>query len=306
MTMHTNTNEQVHRARDVRIESEIARRGIKLHRHGKELIGPCPRCGGNDQFGVSITKQVFNCRGCGAKGDVIDLVMHLDGVDFIRAVATLTGGRDDSVAEITRQFQRRNNGEDEQRNLNAANEIWRTTQPLGPEAISYFNRRGININDVPDRGGLRFDRRHQCIVGRFTGALDNMPRGIWRRSLSGDKPKALGPMVGCVIRLWPDEEVERRLVIGEGVETVLAAATLIRHRGTLLQPAWAACSANNMENFPVLAGIETLTLLVDNDANGKGQKAAAACAARWAAAGRTVIQLTPKKPDTDFNDVVLS
>jgi hypothetical protein len=60
------------------------------------------------------------------------------------------------------------------------------------------------------------------------------------------------------------------------------------------------------ENLPVLAGIETLTLLVDNDANGRGQEAAAKCAARWAAAGRTVIRLTPKKPDTDFNDLVIS
>jgi phage/plasmid primase-like uncharacterized protein len=253
--MKLHTQEQVHHARDVRIESEVARRGgLELKRRGKELIGPCPRCGGDDRFGVNITKQVFNCRGCGAKGDVIDLVMHLDGSDFKPAVETLTGKRDeprhDSAAEITRQFRRRDNGEDQRHNLDLANEIWQATQPLSPEAITYFNRRGIDIDMVPEHGGLRFHQRHQCIVGRFTTATGNQPRGIWRRPLpSGDKPKALGPMAGCVIRLWPDEEVERRLVIGEGVETVLAAATLIRHRGTLLQPTWAACSANNMKTF---------------------------------------------------------
>jgi putative DNA primase/helicase len=111
-------------------------------------------------------------------------------------------------------------------------------------------------------------------------------------------------MAGCVIRLWPDEAVELGLVLGEGVETTLAAATLIRHRCTLLQPAWAACSAGSMESFPVLAGIEALTLLVDNDANGRGQEAAAICCARWTAAGREVVRLTPKKPGNDFNDLV--
>jgi hypothetical protein len=33
--------------------------------------------------------------------------------------------------------------------------------------------------------------------------------------------------VGCVIRLWPDDMVELGLVLGEGVETTLAAATRI-------------------------------------------------------------------------------
>ena len=80
-------------ARAVPIESEVARRGIKLKRKGNELIGPCPRCGGDDRFAVNIVKQVFNCRGCGAKGDVIDLVMHLDGADFVAAATTLAGER---------------------------------------------------------------------------------------------------------------------------------------------------------------------------------------------------------------------
>ena len=179
-------------------------------------------------------------------------------------------------------------------------------------------KRGININDVPEHGGLRYHARcpwqggtTPAIVGRFTTALGNEPRGIWRRPLSGEKPMTLGPMAGCVIRLWPDEAVEQGLVLGEGVETTLAAATVITHRGTLLQPAWAACSAGSLERFPVLSGIEALTILVDHDhadprGRHAGQEAAAACAARWSAAGREVIRLTPKIVGADFNDVVLS
>jgi putative DNA primase/helicase len=91
MTASAASDAWVMRARSVAIEDEIARRGIQLRRHGKELIGPCPRCGGTDRFAINVTKQVFNCRGCEARGDVIDLVMFLDGSDFIRAGTTLAG-----------------------------------------------------------------------------------------------------------------------------------------------------------------------------------------------------------------------
>jgi hypothetical protein len=78
------------KARSVRIEDEAARRGIKLR--GKiEREGPCPKCGGDDRFAINVAKQIFNCRGCGVGGDVIDLVRHLDAVDFFAACAALTG-----------------------------------------------------------------------------------------------------------------------------------------------------------------------------------------------------------------------
>jgi hypothetical protein len=56
-----------------------------------ERDGPCPICGGDDRFSISTRKQVFNCRGCKAAGDVIDLVRFLDGTEFIEACTTLAG-----------------------------------------------------------------------------------------------------------------------------------------------------------------------------------------------------------------------
>jgi phage/plasmid primase-like uncharacterized protein len=80
----------VEQARAVHIEDELARRGIRLN--GKvERAGPCPKCGGDDRFSINITKQIFNCRGCKVGGDIIDLVRHLDGVEFIEACTTLAG-----------------------------------------------------------------------------------------------------------------------------------------------------------------------------------------------------------------------
>jgi hypothetical protein len=83
----------ISKARAVKIGEVVRKRGglgLKAKPKG-ELVGPCPKCGGHDRFAVSTKKQVFNCRGCGAKGDVIALAMLLDHVDFAHACETLTG-----------------------------------------------------------------------------------------------------------------------------------------------------------------------------------------------------------------------
>ena len=60
-----------------------------------------------------------------------------------------------------------------------------------------------------------------------------------------------------------------------------------------------------MANFPVLPGIEALTILVDNDANQAGQRAAEQCAHRWRDAGREVIRLM-RRDLGDLNDAVMA
>jgi phage/plasmid primase-like uncharacterized protein len=296
-------------ARRIAIEDEINHRGIKLKPQGSERVGRCPVCGGHDRFSINIRKQVFNCRGA-VGGDVIALVQHLDGCDFITAITTLTGNDPRKQTPPAKVAAR---DDDERHNIDLAEAIWRETLPLGPEAVAHFVRRCIDINHVPEQGGLRFHPHCRwpgrvtkpCIIGRFTTTLGNEPRGIWRRPISGEKAIALGPMSGCVIRLWPDEAVEQGLVVGEGVETVLAAATRFAHQGTLFKPAWACCTAGNLGNLPILPGIEALTVLVDNDTSGTGQKEAAKCAVRWRAAGREVVRFTTNSFGTDFNDLVM-
>jgi hypothetical protein len=80
-------DERIERARAVRIEDEIAWRGIRLKRQGRELVGPCPMCGGTDRFSINTVKQVWNCRQCAIGGDVIDFVKLLDMVDLDRGRA---------------------------------------------------------------------------------------------------------------------------------------------------------------------------------------------------------------------------
>jgi hypothetical protein len=102
------------------------------------------------------------------------------------------------------------------------------------------------------------------------------------------------------VKLWP---AGSQLVVGEGIETVLAAATQIPYRDAPLQPAWATLCASALERLPVLPGVERLIILVDHDPTGKD--AALVCTNRWQHAGRTVVRLTPKRAGTDFNDLVM-
>jgi phage/plasmid primase-like uncharacterized protein len=307
-------------ARAVPIERVIDERGIKL-RGRVERVGPCPVCGGTDRFSVNTKKQVFNCRGCAVGGDVIALVQHLDGCSFIDAYQALRGELprngsrkpDPERDKQLRQQRREAETRDEQQRLIRAAHVWNEAQPIaGTPGQTYLAGRGVDLDEVPDHGGLRWhpacpweSGTTPCVIARFTDAVTGEPKGIHRRPLiTNTKPKTLGPTAGCVIRLWPDEDVTGGLVIGEGVETTLAAATRIVHRGTLLRPAWAAGSTSNLKKFPMLAGIECPTILVDNDANGAGQNAAADCACRWREAGRKVIRLMPEKLGADFNDLV--
>src|SRR5262249_34062081 len=145
-------------------------------------------------------------------------------------------------------------------------------------------------------------RRLPCIVTLMRSARTDEPVAIHRTAISSQMTKvgvlSLGPLKDGVIKLWPDSYVERHLSIGEGQETTLSGM-IVAYRG----PAWAAGSAGIMRRFPVLAGIETLTILVDNDQSGAGQDAARECSARWTAAGRDVIRLVPTSTG-DFNDLV--
>jgi Toprim domain len=196
--------------------------------------------------------------------------------------------------------------------ISGASRLWDQADTKLPATVrAYFKWRGIELADVP-KGVLRFHPKCPwltyktgCLVARYSDAVTGELKGIWRRIVEvGVKvtPMTLGPQAGCVIRLFPD--VGKRLVVGEGIETVLAAATRITFRGKPMRPAWATGCANNMRRLPVLDGIEQLIILVDNDESGTGQKAAEECAHRWIEAGREVVRLMPKKQGDDFNDLV--
>jgi putative DNA primase/helicase len=93
------------------------------------------------------------------------------------------------------------------------------------------------------------------------------------------KPKFLGAAAGAAIKLDADENVMNGLHIAEGCETGIAGRMLG------LKPMWALGSKGAIEAFPVLGGIDCLTILAEPDAEAAVEK----CARRWYEAGREVI-----------------
>jgi Toprim domain len=89
------------------------------------------------------------------------------------------------------------------------------------------------------------------------------------------------------------------LLIGEGIETTLSASML-----GFGSPAWSVIDAGEMRRFPVLPGISRLTIAVDHDVTGDGQKAAAETRVRWEAAGLRVRTVMAPTPGHDLNDVL--
>jgi DNA polymerase I-like protein with 3'-5' exonuclease and polymerase domains len=261
---------------------------------------------------MRIYPDHYYCYGCGAWGDHLDWLVEVEGLSDHKAREVL----DNWDGPVFTRSAAVDAKQDAQRTTYALT-WWDAAREIkGTLAARYLRDvRGINLDVLPDDIGeraLRFHPNcvfgqcvtHPCLLALMRDPVSGQPSGIQRSALNANAEKLDRRMLGFagVVQLWP---AGKQLVIGEGLETVLAAATRLDYRGEPLRPAWAALSDGAMERFPVLSGVERLIVLADNDANGVGQAAADACKRRWLEAGRRVALLTPDRPGTDFNDIVL-
>lgn len=77
----------------------LAGQHATLTGNGKELKGPCPKCGGKDRFYCQA--DFFACRKCHpTRGDAIEFASWLNGLDFKAAIAWLTNGNPPTVTEL--------------------------------------------------------------------------------------------------------------------------------------------------------------------------------------------------------------
>jgi phage/plasmid primase-like uncharacterized protein len=294
--------QEIDRARTTPIESILDAHGVRLRGH-VERIGPCPGRGGSDRFAVNARKGLFLCRGCGARGDAIALEQFLSGVNFGTAVGTLAGGASrpsGPTSHISDAAQRASKALDSATTTNDALALWNASgDPRGTVVEKYLRRRGLELDDDVATEALRFHSGICAMIALFRDIASDEMHAVSRTFLDRDGNKIgrkfLGPVGGCAIKLDPDDAVVGGLHIGEGVETCLAA----RQLG--LRPAWALGSAGAIASFPVLNGIEALTILQEHDA--ASARAVEQCAARWHAAGREVLINEPIG-GKDLNDRV--
>ena len=256
---------------------------------------------------LKIYDDHFYCFGCGAHGDHVDWLMWVEGLERDDALHVLET-RDGPVTH-------RAPASDDESKARAL-QLWDAAQPIaGTLAARYLaDIRRVDLDALPADvdNVLRFHARcpfgpgaqHPCLLALMRDPVGDEPTGIHRTALTLDARKIERRMLGPsgVVKLWP---AGKRLVVGEGLETTLAAATRIPYHGAPLQPAWSALSAGGINRLPVIAGIEQLILLVDHDHNGEGQAAAEDCKRRWAQAGRAGVLLLPDRPGADFNDIAI-
>jgi hypothetical protein len=298
----------IEQAREIDILGLAERLGAKLKRiASNEWAGPCQRAGGRDGFSINARKKIFNCRRCAIGGDAIGMVEHLTGSSFVEAVKFITGetaaNTDEDVEKHRDDWKAK---AEATRNAFVATRIAAIVRELvpvrgSPGELWLREGRAIDtdlIRDILERidavgwhpsvlfreQGHPLDRKHLgCIVGVMTDPVTAKPTGAISRTYIHQgrkvgKAKTLGRPVG-IVRLSADEDVLLGLHLTEGLETALAAMA----KG--FRPVWSTGSAGLMAAFPVLVGVEALTLFADNDLSGAGLRAANEVAARWRSAG---------------------
>jgi len=192
--------------------------------------------------------------------------------------------------------------------LATARSLWREALPArGTLAEKYLFARGLALpDDAPLRFHPRAWRNKDCgppgpamlamMTDPETGAAVGVhctyiaPGGAGKAP--GDRPKVMLGKAG-VIKLAPIEGAA--LGLGEGIETCLAVA---QRAGWA--PIWAATSAGGIARFPILAGVEALTVFADADL--PGMTAAQHAAQRWQEAGRLARICAP--PAGDWHDAL--
>jgi hypothetical protein len=177
----------------------------------------------------------------------------------------------------------------------------------------YLGHRGIELTDeVRVSDSLRFladcpfgAERRPAMIALMRHIKTDEPRAIHRTALKPDgygkadlpaglSPKMmLGPAAGCAVKLIADADVVHGLGITEGIENALTAIA------TGWTPVWAAGCKQALARFPVLSGVDALTLFADPEPG--GVEAAADCAHRWQLAGREATIVRPKSETFDLN-----
>jgi putative DNA primase/helicase len=273
-------------------------------RYLRNKHGPCPVCVGKDRyrFDDKEGRGTWFCSHCGS-GDGFGLLQRVFGWTFSHAAKEV----DRVVGVVSAGPVSQARTEDSK--VEALRAVWKSSKVIttGDPAWLYLKRR-IGIDMVP--ADLRFHpglKHSDGDVHPAMVALMRYPDGnaasIHRTYLTQDGHKApVGdpkkfmqgrPLQTASVRLGA---VARRMGIGEGIETALAAS---RRFGV---PACAATNSVLLESWAPPAGVSAVLVAGDNDPSYTGQSAAFALAKRLVREGYSVEVQIPGLAGKDWAD----
>jgi DNA primase catalytic core len=156
--------------KDISVQRLAEARGIKLSRHGADLIGKCPfHDDKTPSLVITPAKNLWHCLGaCNAGGTVIDWTMRAEGISFRHAVEML---RADHLPMASTPIQPVKNGTvrklpppvaqdaDDRLLMNQVVEFYNETLKQSPEAMKYMESRGLMNSEIVERFRLGFANR---------------------------------------------------------------------------------------------------------------------------------------------------
>ena len=185
--------------REVSLERMAEARGVKLKRHGADLIGLCPfHEDHSPSLVISPKKNLWNCLGaCRRGGDVIEWVMRAEGVSFRHAVELLREDhfplaasshpvKSSSVPKLPAPVSR--DADDRALLLQVASYYHETLKET-PEALKYLESRGLKSSEMIERFrmgfanrtlGYRLPEKNRVAGAELRGRLEKV--GILRES----------------------------------------------------------------------------------------------------------------------------
>jgi phage/plasmid primase-like uncharacterized protein len=273
---------------------------------GQEWRCPCPAHGGRSLILADGRDGKLLAR-CFGGCEWTDVFARLRSLGLI-------GGGTASLGVDPEKRRSREGAEVERlrRGICAARDLYRRARPApGTPVEIYLRSRGIfgriprvlHFFDCPHRNGGHYPAMLAPIVN-----VDGHQIAVHKTFLSpeggkaalpkGERRETRGPMRGGAVRL-AQQQPDRELIVGEGIESTLSAVQLFRI------PGWAAMCANGIEALELPTEICRIAIAADNDISGTGQRAALSARERWIAEGRSVRILLPPNPGEDFNDVLL-
>jgi putative DNA primase/helicase len=240
-------------------------------------------------------------------GDEQDRRVHLSRIqDWDRTIA-------DGQATL------REKTEDDLIRIQRSQALWNeAADPRGTVTVQYLKARALDLPDDLAGAVLRFHpgcpwrnedtgrtERIPALIAAFRSIDDDDITAIHRIRLDQPQrwPKAGRRMLGLVhhaaVKLDP---VATTLIIGEGVETCMAARQCMATGDIERAPIWALGSVGAISFFPVLDGVRRLIIL--GESGEASAQAVRLCGQRWQRAGRRV-QLLYSEIGSDVNDTLM-